>query len=158
MPEIAIGPGDAGDVTARFDGAQDRARFRIEAVDFVVLVLADPEGSFGPCQSGTGAGAAGRGNGRQDFARSRVDLLDAAVGDLEQVAAVERRAGLGLDRDRARQGAACGVQRPQRVAGREPDMPAVEGQAVHLVDAVEGAVFADDARGGCFHDAALCEE
>ena len=46
--------------------------------------------------------------------------------------------------------AAVGIEGVQPVAGGEPDMLAVEGDAVHLVDAGKGAVLAEDFGRACF--------
>jgi len=46
----------------------------------------------------------------------------------------------------------------QAVAGREPDLLAVEADAADVLDAVEGAVFPDDLGRGLFHAALLSPE
>jgi hypothetical protein len=58
--------------------------------------------------------------------------------------AVECRAGMSGDVDGAHRLAACGIECVEFVAGCEPDLRAVIGDAVHAVDALEGAIFADD--------------
>ena len=88
-----------------------------------------PEASLGPGQARVAA-VAGRGNGGDHRAGRRVDLLDAVLGDLEQVPAVERRAGVRGHVDRAQRLAARRIQGVQLVAGGEPDVPAVVGDAV----------------------------
>ena len=49
------------------------------------------------------------------------------LGDLEQVPAVERRAGVRRHLDRAHHLAARGIERVEPVARREPDLLAVDG-------------------------------
>ena len=51
------------------------------------------------------------------------------------------------DIDRAHRDAAGGVERIQFVAGRKPDVLAVEGQAMHMVGTGKGPIFAEDV--GC---------
>jgi hypothetical protein len=79
-------------------------------------------------------------------AGARVDLLDAILGDLEKVLAVEGRARVRGDVDRAQRLAACRIDRLQRVARRKPDPLAVVGDTADAVDAGKRAVLADDLR------------
>ena len=88
VPELAIDPGDTGDEAVGLDGAKDGACLRIDLVDLAVPVLSDPERSFGPGEAGVTA-AARRGNSCEHLAGCRIDLLDAILGDLEQVLAIE---------------------------------------------------------------------
>ena len=127
----------------RLDRAQDRPRLGIDLVDLAVAILPDPERAFGPGEPRIAA-AAGRRDRGEHAAGLRIDLLDAILGDLEQVPAVEGRSGMRGDVERARQLAARRIEGVELVAGCEPDMPAVEGDAMHLVDAREGSVFAED--------------
>src|SRR5205085_8924492 len=91
VPELAVDPGDAGHEALAFDGAKYRARVRIDLMDLALAVLSDPERAFGPRQSGIAA-TPGRGDRGEHLACRGVDLLDAILRDLEQVAAIERRA------------------------------------------------------------------
>src|SRR6478672_2390405 len=93
VPEFAVDPGDAGDEAIGLDGAKDRAGFGIDLMDLAVAVLPDPEGPFGPGQPGVAA-AAGRGDGGEHAAGRWIDLLDAILGDLKQMFAVECRPGM----------------------------------------------------------------
>ena len=60
--------------------------------------------------------------------------------------AVEGSAGVGGDGELADQRAAFRIERDDALAAGEPDLRAVEGHAVDLVDAGIGAVFAEDFR------------
>ena len=113
-------------VTKRLDSMVRRtvAGLGIDLVDLPVAILADPERALGPGQPGVAA-AAGRRDRREHAAGLRIDLLDAVLGDLEQVLAVEGRAGMRGDVDRAhascrspdRRRSACRRRRTRR-AGR----------------------------------------
>ena len=133
-------------MTNRFelDGPEDRARLRIDLVDFTVAMLPDPERAFRPGHSG--CAAVGCRDRRQHTASLRVDLLDAILGNLEQMFAVEGGSRVRGDIERAHRLAAVGVNRVQRVAGRDPHAGAVIAHPVHMGDAGKGTVFADD---GC---------
>src|SRR5690242_20142195 len=48
VPELAVGPGDAGHDTIGFDGAQDLPGLGIDLNDLAAAVLADPQRPFGP--------------------------------------------------------------------------------------------------------------
>src|SRR4029079_18834908 len=74
VPELAVGPGDAGDDTVGLDGAQDLARFRLDLMDLAAAMLADPERAFSPCHARIAA-VAGSGNRRQHLACLGIDLL-----------------------------------------------------------------------------------
>ena len=58
--------------------------------------------------------------------------------------AVERGARMPGDVERAQLLAALGIEGVQPVAGREPDMVAVERDSMNLFGLGEGPVFADD--------------
>ncbi len=81
----------------------------------------DPQRAFGPGHAGVAA-AAGRRDGVQHAAGRRIDLLDTVLGDLEQMLAVEGRAGMSGDVDGAHRLAACGIECVELVAGCEPDL------------------------------------
>jgi hypothetical protein len=82
-----------------------RRSLGVDLVDLAGAVLADPERPLGPGQARVAA-VGGRGNGSDDLARAWVDLLDAVVGELPQVLAVEGGAGVGGDVELADQRAA----------------------------------------------------
>ena len=69
-------------------------------MDLPVPILPDPERPFGPGEPRVAA-AAGRRDRGEHAAGVRIDLLDAILGDLKQVLAVEGRSGMRGDIDRA---------------------------------------------------------
>ena len=147
VPELAVDPGDAGDEAVGLDRAEHRPGLRIDLVDLAVAVLADPERAFGPGQAGIAA-AAGRRDGAEHLAGLRIDLLDAVLGDLEQVPAVERRARMRGDVDRR---ATIVPLSGSRALSRSPEANQTcwpsKVTPCTLVDAREGAVFAEDLGG-----------
>src|SRR6185312_10774405 len=98
VPELAVRPRDARDESIGLDGAQNRPGRRIDLMDLAGAILSDPERPFGPCQPRVAA-RAGRRNGGQYSAGLRVDFLDAALGDLKEVAAVKGRSRMCGDID-----------------------------------------------------------
>ena len=73
--------------------------------------------------------------------------MDAILGDLEQVLAVEGRAGRADDIDRALDLAVARVERVDIIARGEPEMRSVKGHAGHALGAGEGTIFTDDLSG-----------
>ena len=120
-----------------FDGAQDRACLGIDLVDLAAAMLPDPERAFGPGQPRVAA-VAGRRDRRKHAAGLRIDLLDAILGDLKQVLAVEGRSCMRGDIDRAHRLSALGIEGVQPVSGRKPDVLAVKRDAMHAVDPGKG--------------------
>jgi hypothetical protein len=96
VPQLAVDPGDAGDEALRLDRAKDRPRLGIDLMDLAVAILPDPEGAFGPGESRIAAHARRR-DGGEHAAGLRIDLLDAVLGKLEQVPAVEGRSRMRGD-------------------------------------------------------------
>src|SRR5262245_5012596 len=143
VPELPVHPGDAGDESVRFDRAQDRAGLDVDLVDLPGAVLADPECSLGPGQARVAA-VGRRWDGGDHLARVRIHLLNPTVRDLPEVLAVEGGAGLRGDGDFADQPAPVGFERDDALAAGEPDLGAIEGHAVDLVDAGIRAVLAED--------------
>jgi hypothetical protein len=143
VPEFAIHPGDARDHAVALDGADDRAGLRVDLMDLLAAVFADPQRSLRPGEAGIPA-LAGGGDGGENRAGSRVDLANAILGDLKEVSPVIGGAGMGGDVDRTQHVAAFGIDGFELVAGCEPDVLAVEGHAMHLFHIGEGAVFAQD--------------
>jgi hypothetical protein len=156
VPELAIHPGDPGDEAVGLDRPQDLSRLGVDLMDLPLPVLPHPERPFGPREPGVGA-AAGRGDRREHAAARRIDLVDAVLGDLEQVLSVESGAGVRGDVDRVQRLATRRVEGVQPVAGRDPDVPAVVRDAAHFVDAREGAVLAEDLCGGLAHGPRLVD-
>jgi len=112
-------------------------------VDLPAAVVADPERAFRPGEAGIAA-VAGGGDAGEDFSGRRLDPQDAVLGDLVEMAPVEGGAGMGGDVDRPHQRAALGIDGIERFSGGEPEVLAVVGDAVHLLHAGKGAVFAKD--------------
>src|SRR6185312_16108621 len=88
MPEFAVDPGDPGDEAIALDGAKDRACLRVDLMNLARPVVPHPKRAFGPRQPRI-APTARRRNRRDHTAGIRIDLLDAILGDLKQIAAVE---------------------------------------------------------------------
>src|SRR5262245_10504056 len=145
VPELAVRPGHAGDEAIRLDRAQDGAGRGVDLVDLARAVLAHPERALGPGEARVAA-LGGRRDRGDHLARARVDLLDALIGELPQVLAVEGGACVGGDGELADQRAALRVDRDQALAAGEPDTRAVEGYAVDRFNARIRAVFAEDLR------------
>ena len=112
-------------------------------MDLAVAILRHPERPFRPREPGVTA-AAGRRDRREHTAGLRVDLLDAILGDLKQVPAVEGRSGMRGHIDRAQQLAARRIERVQRLTGGKPDVLTVERNPVHVVDTGKGSIFTED--------------
>src|SRR5712692_3486742 len=146
VPELAVDPGHAGDEAVGFDGAQNGAGLGIDLMDLALAILPHPERPFGPGEPGVGA-AAGRRDRRQHTTGLRIDLLDAILGDLKQVPAVEGGPGMRGDIERAQRLAARRIEGGQLVSGGNPDVLTVIRDAMHLVDTRKGAVLADDVGG-----------
>ncbi|MNP61255.1 hypothetical protein D3C76_1564200 [compost metagenome] len=81
--------------------------------------------------------------------------MDAVVGDLEQMLAIERGAGMGSDIDRVQQLAAFRVQGVDFAVAGEPDLFAVPGDAAHMIDLGKRAIFTNDFSSCVFHLAIL---
>src|SRR5262249_20280586 len=143
VPEIAVDPSDAGDDAVGLDGAEDRSRLGIDLVDLAAPMLANPERAFVPGEPGVAA-VARRRDGREHAAALRIDLLDAVLGDLKEVPAVEGGSRVRGDLDRAQHLSARRIESVQLVAGGKPDVLAVERQSVHALDAGERSVLAED--------------
>src|SRR3546814_17772304 len=77
--------------------SSDLPRLRIDLMDLAIPVLPHPERPFGPGEPRVAA-AAGRRNGGEHAAALRIDLLDAVIGELKQVLAVEGRSGRSEER------------------------------------------------------------
>src|SRR5687767_4084146 len=88
VPELSVDPGDAGDEAVRFDGAKNRPCFGIDLMDLPLPILPHPECPFGPCEPRVTAAARRRDRGKHTTGLW-IDLLDAILGDLKQVPAVE---------------------------------------------------------------------
>ena len=112
-------------------------------MDLPVPILPHPERAFGPGEPRVTA-AAGRRNRGEHEAGLRIDLLDAILGELIQILAVEGRSGMRGDIDRAHASSRSRIEGVQLVARGEPDVLTVVRDAIHGVDTWEGSVFTDD--------------
>ena len=143
MPEFAVDPGYSGDDAAAFDGAKNCSRFGIDLMDLAAPMLSHPKRAFGPGEPQVAA-ASGRRDGREHTAGLRIDLLDAILGDLKQMLAVEGRPCMGGDIDRAYRLPGHGIEGVQLVSGRKPDVLTVKRHAIHPVGIRKGAIFTED--------------
>src|ERR1700736_4592596 len=100
MPKLSIDPSDSGDEAVGSDGAKNRPCLRIDLMDLPVSILPDPKRTFGPRESRVAA-APGRRDRGEHTASFGIDLLDAILGDLRQVFAIESRSCMRRDIYRA---------------------------------------------------------
>ena len=77
----------------------------------------------------------------RDTAGLRIDLLDAILGELIQVLAVEGRPRMRSDVDRAQDLPARRIEGVQRVSGSKPDVMAVGRDAMDVVDTRKGSIL-----------------
>ena len=143
MPELAIHPGDPGDEAVGLDGAQDLARLGIDLMDLPVAILSHPQRALGPGHARVTT-TAGCGDRREHAAGFRIDFVDAIFGDLINVLAIEGRSRMSGDIERVHCLAALGIEGIQRVSGRKPDMPAIIGDAIYLLDTWKGSIFTEN--------------
>jgi len=113
MPQLSIDPGDSGHEAIGFDCAKDGACFGIDLVDLPCPILPNPESAFSPSKSRVTA-VAGRRDSGENSTRLWIDLLNAILGDLKQMAAIEGRSCMRSDINRTLHFAA------RRVEGIQP--------------------------------------
>ena len=143
VPEISIDPSNSGDEAIGLDGAENRPGLGIDLVDLPVPVLSHPECPFGPGEPRVTA--ATRRRDRGDYtAALRIDLLDAILGELKKILAVEGRSSVSGDVDRAQHLAARRIEGVQLVSGRKPNLFAVIRDPVYPLDTREGSVLTND--------------
>jgi hypothetical protein len=73
-----------------------------------------------------------------------IDFLDAILGKLKEVMAIEGRSGMRGDIDGAHRLPARRIEGIQFVPGGKPDLLTVEGNPMHVVDTWEGPVLTKD--------------
>src|SRR3954447_8086131 len=150
MPELAVNPCHPGDDAVTLDRAQDRACLRIDLVDLAAAMLPYPKRAFSPGQTGV-APVAGRGNRRKHAAGGRIDFLDAILGDLKQVPAVEGRSCMRGDIDRPHRLSTLGIEGAQPISGCKPDIPAVKRYTMYAVNSWKRTIFTEDFGCRSFH-------
>src|SRR5437879_8173038 len=106
-------------------------------------ILPHPKRPFGPREPRVGP-AAGRRDRREHTARLRIDLLDAILGDLKQVPAVERGSRMRGDIERAQRLPARRIERLQLFSRSNPDTRTVIRDTSHVVDTWKRSVLTDD--------------
>src|SRR5580704_17745367 len=143
MPKLSIDPTDPGDEAVGFYGAKNRACFRIDLMDLPVAILPDPKRTFGPRESGVAAAAVRRDRG-EHTASFGIDLLDAILGDLKQVFAVESRYCMRRDIYRAHHLSARRIEGIQLVSRCKPDVLTVIANSMHVVSSRKRAILLDD--------------
>src|SRR5882762_4037257 len=142
VPELAVGPGDPGDEAVGLDGAKNRPGLGIDLMDLPVPILPHPERPFGPREPRVAA--AGRRDRGDHTAGLRIDLLDAILGELKQVLAIEGRSCMRGDIDRAHRLPARRIEGVQLVSGRKPDILTVIRDSTHGLDTRKGPVLTED--------------
>lgn len=143
VPEQPVDPGDAGDEAVGFDNSKDRPGIGIDPKYLPIQILPHPEHPFGPCEPGVAA-AAGRRDSGEHTACVGIDLLDAILGDLKQVPAVEGGSCMRSDISGAQHPAARRIERVQLLSGGKPDFSAVMRHSMHAPDARYGTVLTND--------------
>src|SRR5438876_941124 len=143
VPELAVDPGDAGDEAVGLDGAKNRPCLGVDLMDLPVPILPHPERPFGPSEPRVTT-AAGRRDRGEHTAGLRIDLLDAILGELKKVLAIEGRSCMRGDIDRAHRFPARRIEGVQFVSGRKPDSLTVISDPMHAVDTREGSILTDD--------------
>ena len=143
VPELSVDPGDPGDEAVGLDGAKNRPCLGIDLMDLPVPILPHPERPFGPREPRVTA-AAGRRDRGEHTAGLRIDLLDAILGDLKQVLAVEGRSCMRGDIDRAQRLPARRIEGVQLVSGSKPDVLTVIRDPMPRGRHRKGSILTDD--------------
>src|SRR5882762_5540974 len=146
VPELSVDPRDPGDEAVGLDGAKNRTCLGIDLMDGPASIMPDPERSFGPRKPRVTA-ASGRRDGGEHTAGLRIDLLDAILGELKQVLAVEGRSRMRGDLDGAQRLPARRIEGDQLVSSSKPDVLTVIRDSMHAVGARKGSILTDDLGG-----------
>jgi hypothetical protein len=115
VPEVSVDPGNSGDETVGLDGAKNGAGFGIDLIDLSIAILAHPECPFGPGESRVTA-APWSGYRCQYLAGPGIYLLDAILGYLIQVLAIEGRACVRCYVDRVQWPSARRIEKVQLIS------------------------------------------
>src|SRR6267142_713590 len=147
VPELSVDPGDPRDEAVGLDRAKNRACLGIHLKDLPVSILPHPERAFGPGEPRVTAAAGCRDRG-EHTAGLRIDLLDAILGELKQMLAVEGRSCMRGDIDRAQHLPAHGIEGVQLISGSKPDVLTVIREPMHAVCTRKGSILTNDLGGG----------
>src|SRR5208282_6568966 len=109
-------------------------------IDLPVRILRHPERPFAPREPRVTT-AAGRRDCTEHTAGLRIDLLDATLGDLKQVLAVEGRSCMRGNIDRAQHLPARRIEGVQLVSGSKPDLLTVIRDPIHALDTRKGSIL-----------------
>ena len=112
-------------------------------MDLPIPILPHPECPFGPREPRVTA-AAWRGDRREHTARLRIDLLNAILGQLKQVLAVEGRPCMRGDIDRAQRLPAHRIESVQRISGGKPNVLTVIRDSMYVLGTRKGSILTDD--------------
>ena len=156
VPELSVDPGDPGDEAVGLDRAKNRSCLGIDLMDLPVPILPHPERPFGPREPRVTA-AAGRRNRGEHTAGLRIDLLDAILGELKQVLAVEGRSCMRGDIDRAQRLPARRIEGVQPVSRSKPGVLTVIRDSMHVFGTRKGSILTDDLGGRSTHAAILVD-
>src|SRR6202790_2306858 len=154
VPELSVDPGDPGDEAVGLDRAKNRPCLGIDLMDLPVPILPHPERPFGPREPRVTA-AAGRRDRGENMAGLPIDLLDAILGELKQVLAVEGGSCMRGDIDRAQRLPARRIEGVQLFSGGKPDVLTVKRNPTHLVDTRKGSIFTENFGCRSFHASIL---
>jgi hypothetical protein len=97
----------------------------------------------------------GRRDCAQHTAGRRIDFLDAVVGQLKQVLAVEGRSRVRGDIDRSDHVSARRIEGAQPVSGGKPDPLTVIRDSAHASDTRKGSVLSNDLSSRLLHGSIL---
>ncbi len=114
-------------------------------MDLPVPVLPDPQRPLGPREPQIAA-AAGRRDRRNHTPGPWINLLDAILGDLKQMLAVEGGPRMRAHVNRAHDLPTRRVERVQPVTAGKPDMLTIERDPSHAFDTRKGSILVKDFR------------
>jgi hypothetical protein len=138
VPQLAVNPRHPGDEAVGLDCAKNRPGVGIDLMDLPLSILPDPKRSFRPCETRV-ATATGRRDCRKHTAGLRIDLLNAVLGELKQVLAVECRSCMRGDIDRAQRLPACRIEGREFVSSSKPDVLTVLRDSVYVLYTRKGS-------------------
>jgi len=145
VPEFPIDPAHPGDETVGLDGAKNGACLGINLIDLSIPILSDPESTFGP-RAARVATTARRRDRREHPATLRIDLLNAILGDLKQVLAVEGGSCMRSDVDGTLHLPTRRIERVQLVPRSKPDVLPVIRDTMDSVGTWKRTILTNDFR------------